>query len=176
MLRQLFCRALVVASFVAVTTIAQAQIPDVADDDIERAGDLLVALDAADLEDDITIWPNLADESIGDFNLVELGNPLFEEVGGAPAITLNSGPDLDAYQSPEPAPEGLVGPNPTRSIEVWVHNLVVVGEETLVAWAHRGGPAGTNMSFNYADNPSWGAVGHWGAGHDPCHPRGKDPR
>ncbi len=50
----------------------------------------------------------------------------------------------------------------TRSIEVWAYNPAMPGEETLLSWAHRGGPEGTNMSFNYGNDSRWGAVGHWG--------------
>src|SRR5688500_10562323 len=65
-----------------------------------------------------------------------------------------------------PAPAGVVGLNPTRSIEVWVLNPVIDTEETIVAWGRRGGPDGSNMSFNYGVNGVFGAVGHWGAGPD----------
>jgi len=61
-------------------------------------------------------------------------------------------------------PAGLVGLNPTRSIEVWAYNPDIVGEETLVSWGRRGGaPDGSNVSFNYGFNAAFGAVGHWGA-------------
>src|SRR5688572_25529267 len=65
-----------------------------------------------------------------------------------------------------PAPAGVVGLNPTRSIEVWVLNPAIDNEETIVAWGRRGGPDGSNMSFNYGVNGVFGAVGHWGAGPD----------
>ncbi len=65
-----------------------------------------------------------------------------------------------------PAPAGLVGLDPTRSIEVWVLNPAIDVEETIVAWGRRGGPDGSNMSFNYGVNGVYGAVGHWGAGPD----------
>lgn len=70
----------------------------------------------------------------------------------------------DAFQGPI-APGGITGAG-TRSIEVWAYNPGVVGEETLVAWGRRGGPDGTNMSFNYGNHPSFGAVGHWGGAAD----------
>src|SRR5262245_37308391 len=60
-------------------------------------------------------------------------------------------------------PEGLVGLNPTRSIEVWAFNPAIADEETLLSWGRRGGPDGSNMSFNYGANSQFGAVGHWGA-------------
>jgi hypothetical protein len=62
-----------------------------------------------------------------------------------------------------PAPAGLVGLDPTRSIEVWALNPVIDAEETLLAWGRRGGPDGSNMSFNYGNNAQFGAVGHWGS-------------
>ena len=61
------------------------------------------------------------------------------------------------------APEGLTGPDPSATIEVWAINDTIADEETLVSWGKRGGPDGTNMSFNYGRNGSYGAVGHWGA-------------
>ena len=66
-----------------------------------------------------------------------------------------------AYQGPA-APIGITGAG-TRSIETWVFNPAVAGEETLVAWGRRGGPEGSNISFNYGSNGTFGAVGHWGA-------------
>ena len=60
-------------------------------------------------------------------------------------------------------PEGLVGEDPTQSIEVWALNPQIAGEETLVSWGKRGGaPDGSNLSFNYGSDGRWGAVGHWG--------------
>ena len=61
------------------------------------------------------------------------------------------------------APDTLVGINPTCSIEAWVINPSIPDEETIVSWGHRGGPDGSNMSFNYGSNGAWGAVGHWGS-------------
>ena len=60
-------------------------------------------------------------------------------------------------------PAGLVGASPTRSIEVWAFNPAIADEETLLSWGHRGGPAGSNMSFNYGANAAFGAIGHWDA-------------
>ncbi|MDB6032331.1 MAG: Ig domain protein group 2 domain protein [Verrucomicrobiales bacterium] len=56
----------------------------------------------------------------------------------------------------------LTGPNPTCTIEAWVFNPSIPGEETIVSWGHRGGGDGSNMSFNYGNDGRWGAVGHWG--------------
>src|SRR6266508_815231 len=49
-------------------------------------------------------------------------------------------------------PAGLVGAAPTRSIEVWAFNPAIADEETLISWGKRGGPDGSNMSFNYGLN------------------------
>jgi hypothetical protein len=70
----------------------------------------------------------------------------------------------DAYAGPI-APAGVTGAG-TRTIEVWAYNPSIVAEETLVAWGRRGGPDGTNMSFNYGNHASFGAVGHWGGAAD----------
>jgi hypothetical protein len=59
-------------------------------------------------------------------------------------------------------PASVVGPDPQTSIEVWAWNPALSNEETMVAWGHRNGPDGTNMSFNYGSNPDYGAVGRWG--------------
>lgn len=51
-----------------------------------------------------------------------------------------------------------------RTIEVWAYNPTIeadVGNEPMVAWGHRGGPAGTNLQFGFGDDPTWGAVSHW---------------
>ena len=61
------------------------------------------------------------------------------------------------------APADLTGAAP-RSMEVWVLNPTIDGiEETMVAWAQRGGPDGTNESFSYGN--TYG-VGQWGGGFD----------
>src|SRR5262245_19885687 len=71
---------------------------------------------------------------------------------------------VSALNGPRIAPPaGLVGLNPTRSIEVWAFNPTIADEETLLSWGRRGGPDGSNMSFNYGINAQFGAVGHWGA-------------
>ncbi len=56
----------------------------------------------------------------------------------------------------------LTGVNPDYSVEAWVLNPNIAQEETIVAWGHRGGGDGQNMSFNYGWDAAWGAAGHWG--------------
>jgi len=128
--------------------------------DLIVAEDLLVDLRADDLPygEEVTTWPNHG--SLGDFTAV--GNPIVEDVAGMKAVTFDGGSWFNGPTS-IPSIEGAG----TRSIEVWAYNPSIPGEETMVSWAHRGGPAGTNMAFNYGNNSMWGAVGHWeGATHD----------
>ncbi|HET7719578.1 MAG TPA: LamG-like jellyroll fold domain-containing protein, partial [Acidimicrobiales bacterium] len=70
---------------------------------------------------------------------------------------------MDAGGTLIPAPASVVGVDPARTIEVWVWNPSIAGEETMVSWGRRGGPDGSNMSFNYGNNGDFGAVGHWGS-------------
>jgi hypothetical protein len=79
-------------------------------------------------------------------------------------VEFNGASNGDAFRGPI-APAGIVL-NGTRTIEVWAYNPGVAAEETLVAWGRRGGPEGSNMSFNYGNNGSFGAVGHWGGAFD----------
>jgi hypothetical protein len=117
---------------------------------------LFVDLDAATLSPGDTVWANAG--TYTDFESV--GAPRIGMVETTPAVFFN-GAD-DAFLGMDVAPAGLVGLDPTRSIEVWAINPSISDEETLVAWGHRGGPNGTNMSFNYGTNGMFGAVGHWG--------------
>jgi hypothetical protein len=126
---------------------------------IQIAGELFVDLDAAHPSAGTASWTNAG--TLGNF--VEVGNPTVVSIEGRAGVRFNSAAALDAYQSPIAAPAGLVGANPTRTIEAWVHNPTIADEETIVAWARRGGPAGTNMSFNYGGNVNFGAIGHWDA-------------
>ncbi|HWB06063.1 MAG TPA: lamin tail domain-containing protein [Verrucomicrobiales bacterium] len=70
-----------------------------------------------------------------------------------------------------PIAPNSIGGQGARSIEVWAMNPATVDEETMVAWGHRGGPAGTNMSFNWGHHGTWGAVGHWDAPDMPWAPQ-----
>ena len=87
------------------------------------------------------------------------GVPVVEDVAGRRAVTFNGS---SYFEGPLSVP-GIQGAG-TRSIEVWAYNGPdFVGEETMVSWSHRGGPAGTNIAFNYGNHGTWGAVGHWDA-------------
>lgn len=135
----------------------------------QLAGDLFVDVDATALAEGPL-------SSIA--NSGTLGG-LFEARGGGatvPAVTTINGVKAITFDGTDfmqlvgelggavtPPPEGLVGGNPSRSIEVWAYNPAIDGEETLVSWGKRGGGDGSNMSFNYGSNGTWGAVGQWGS-------------
>jgi hypothetical protein len=128
--------------------------------EVSRAGvsvaeSLLVDLRADDLTygQGVTTWPNQG--SLGDFTAN--GSPLVEDVAGMKAVTF----DGSCWFNGPPSVPGIEGDG-TRSIEVWAYNPSIPSEETIVSWAHRGGPDGTNMAFNYGNNNLYGAVGHWG--------------
>jgi hypothetical protein len=94
------------------------------------------------------------------------------EVGGAPSVTtlqLVKGVSLDGtndYFTGPATPLFMTGTN-SRTVEAWIYNPMATNEETIFAWGRRGGnPDGSNCSFNHGTDPTFGAVGHWGAGPD----------
>ncbi|MHC4207222.1 MAG: hypothetical protein ACYSTT_21410 [Planctomycetota bacterium] len=123
--------------------------------DVSFAEDLLVDLSAEDLAygDVTTTWTNHG--SLGDFTAN--GVPLVEDVAGMKAVTFDGSSWFDGPSS-TPGIEGAG----TRTIEVWAYNPSMPGEETILSWAQRGGPEGSNMAFNYGNDGRWGAMGHWG--------------
>jgi hypothetical protein len=121
------------------------------------AGKLWVDLHAEDVKNDISIWPNRAGE--GDFAAIGAPTYVANVAGSGLAGVEFAG--TDAFLGPATTSD-LDGAS-DRSIEVWAFNPSIAAEETLVAWSHRGGPNGSNLSFNYGANGTYGAVGHWGA-------------
>jgi hypothetical protein len=135
---------------------------------IEIAGELFVDIDAlAESDGLLQDIPN--NGSLGGY---------FEARGGGLTVPIvavagaTKGIEFDGTQYMQlvdgiggaliPPPAGLVGPDATCSVEVWAFNPSIAGEETMVAWGHRGGPDGSNLSFNYGTDGRWGAIGHWG--------------
>jgi hypothetical protein len=125
------------------------------------AGTLFVDLRAVDTSAGASTWANRA--GTGDFFAV--GTPTYvADVAGSGIAGVQFNPVT-------PATDAYLGPNTTSdldgssdcSIEVWAYNPAIAAEETLVSWSHRGGPEGSNMSFNYGADASYGAVGHWGS-------------
>ena len=123
--------------------------------DLIVAEELLVDLRAEDLSfgSAVTTWPNRG--TLGAFTA--FGTPVVETVGGMKCVTFDGS---SWFTGPASIP-GIEGAG-TRSMEVWAYNPSMPGEETLLSWAHRGGPEGSNMAFNYGNDSRWGAVGHWG--------------
>ena len=118
--------------------------------------DLLVELQAASLGDGaIATWANTG-TLVGDFTAS--GDPMVETVDGAKGVTLDGDGDWFVGPVADPSIEGASG----RTITAWVYNPAVASEETVVSWGRRGGPAGTNVSFNHGTHNTFGAVGHWG--------------
>jgi hypothetical protein len=135
--------------------------------DIVVAENLLVDLRVDDIAPGATSWLNNGSLG-GSFSLVGQSTPgaMVNNFGasGVPGVVFTGaepGFPGTAFQGPA-APAGITGAG-TRSIEVWAFNPGVENEETLVSWGRRGGPNGSNLSFNYGSNGTFGAVGHWGA-------------
>lgn len=117
----------------------------------------LVDLDASALTDGpIAIWRNVG--RLGD-DFVASGNPKIEVIKGARGVSLDGTGDWLIGPKSIPAIEGAGA----RTIAAWVYNPAIADEETVVSWGRRGGPDGTNMSFNHGAHDAYGAVGHWGA-------------
>jgi len=129
--------------------------------DVIIAEELLVDLRAEDLSYGIgaTTWPNHG--SLGDFSAN--GTPIVEDVDGVKAVTF----DGSSWFEMSTSVAGIEGAG-TRSVEIWAYNPSVSdAEETMLSWAHRGGPEGSNMAFNYCSHAQWGSMAHWGGGtHD----------
>ncbi|MEZ5327160.1 MAG: hypothetical protein R3F19_19090 [Verrucomicrobiales bacterium] len=73
---------------------------------------------------------------------------MVEEIDGVKGVTLDG--DSDWYVGPS-APSSVTGAT-SRTIEAWVYNPEIAGEETVFSWGRRGGPDGTNVSFNHGSN------------------------
>ncbi len=143
---------------------------------VRIAGELLVDLRATHPSAGEAIWRNGG--TLGDFS--RIGNPFTEVIAGVTAVSFNSDNPVfgwdDAYAGPL-APANITGDG-LRSIEVWAYNPAdgtQNDEETAVAWGRRGGPAGSNLTFGYGSNGTWGAVGHWGTPDMPWFPGGGSP-
>jgi hypothetical protein len=141
---------------------------------IEVAENLLISLDASTLAPGtINTWSN-AGSLLGEFRNDALAPSSSVQVGtirgstaaiftGNDALVSTNGVDT-LGPIPLYAPAGLVGIDPTRTIEVWAYNPGIAGEETMVSWSRRGGvPDGSAMQFNYGSNGTFGAATHWGA-------------
>ncbi|MBL9136391.1 MAG: hypothetical protein JNK85_11010 [Verrucomicrobiales bacterium] len=155
--RAMIRAGLMAAGLIATTAHAQ----------VQKAGDLLVDVDATQL----ALGPVASIQNngtLGGFFEARGGSdqsPAVATVGGTKGMQFDGNDFLQSVDAVGGnvvfAPAGLVGENPTRSIEVWALNPAVASEETLVSWGKRGGGAGSNMSFNYGSDFRWGALGQW---------------
>jgi Concanavalin A-like lectin/glucanases superfamily len=121
---------------------------------IQTAGDLLVNLRADHPAAGTPVWQNVGTLS----PFTEVGDPEVATIDGVRYVVF--GPN-EAYRGPT-APADITGAG-DRTIEAWVRNPTLSGEDSMVAWGHRGGPDASNLAFNFGSNASYGAVGHWGA-------------
>ena len=116
----------------------------------------IVDLDAGDLDPgSLEVWTNDG----------AMGGVFFSESVAAEAGTTDGVPGViftgqNWYVGP-PAPLFVAEDN-SRSIDAWVRNPELAAEETIFAWGRRGGPDGSNVSFNHGTHDAYGAVGHWG--------------
>ena len=124
------------------------------------AGELIVDLRASEANAASNIWVNQATspDSVGNFTAVN--NVDVQLIGGETGVFID-GSDGNIFRAGL-APATITG-GENRSIEVWAYNPSVEGHETMIGWAHRGGAAGSNLSFTFGNNAAHGAVGHWGA-------------
>jgi hypothetical protein len=120
----------------------------------------IVNLDAANLPTGVAnTWTN--NGSLGG-NFTGSGAPATSLVQGVKAVSFNGTSQF--YTGPG-APAFVAG-NGNRTVEAWILNLIAADEETIFTWGRRGGPDGSNASFNHGLNGAFGAVGQWGAGPD----------
>lgn len=119
----------------------------------------LVLLDATQLpEGPVASWKNTG---------VLPGDFAARDAGAAPSVVTELGVkgiqfDGAEYYTGPTAPLWITG-NGAHSIEAWVFNPALADEETVFSWGRRGGPDGSNSSFNHGLNADYGAVGHWGS-------------
>jgi hypothetical protein len=84
--------------------------------------------------------------------------PLVESVAGVKGVTFDGSSVMDG-----PVVPLFVTGDAPRTIDAWIFNPEAAGEETIFSFGRRGGPDGSNVSFNHGSNGTFGAVGQWGA-------------
>lgn len=115
----------------------------------------IVSLSTEGLSGPVSAWPNTG--SLGG-TFAASGGPQASMVQGVPAISFNGTSQF--YTGPA-APAFVTG-NGSSTVEAWILNPTAADEETVFSWGRRGGPDGSNASFNHGLNATWGAVGRWG--------------
>jgi hypothetical protein len=89
------------------------------------------------------------------------GTGTVQFVAGTKGVTFAGS---DWYNGPG-MPQSM-GANSSRTVEAWIFNPAVAGEETVFAWGRRGGPDGSNSAFSHGTDLAFGALQFWGAGPD----------
>jgi hypothetical protein len=155
MMKQRNMTSLLRQGMAAIICLLSLMAPQVNAVRVEVAEELLVDLHSEELAPgSVSEWPNRG--SLGGV-FTAVGNLVVETVGDWDNVVSFDGASY--FEGPV-SPSGIVGGG-TRSIEVWAYNIEESKEECMVAWSHRGGPDGTNMTFNYGWK-DFGAAGHWG--------------
>lgn len=122
---------------------------------LQIAEDLLISLDASTYQNGAP-WVSTGSLPA---SFLPFATPIkVNDVAGAGGVLFDG---VDYFIGPA-SPATLHEANATYSIESWVYNGHLRGEESIIAWGQRGSD-NTNVSFNYGNNSSFGAMGHWGA-------------
>jgi hypothetical protein len=118
----------------------------------------LVNLDATALPlGPLPVWTN--NNALGWQFLASTGAVASVElVDGTRGVTFGG---TNYYTGPA-VPSNLTGDS-IRSVEAWVFNPTLAGEDPIIAWGRRGGPDGSNFSFGYGTDLGFGANALWAA-------------
>jgi hypothetical protein len=112
---------------------------------------------------DYPVWRNTGAVA-GDFNCGPLATPQITLIDGVRGVQFVSGTtvamDGTHYEGPA-VPDSIAG-NGARTFEAWIFDPVPQAEKNVIAIGRRGGPNGSNCTFNHGNNATYGAVGQWG--------------
>jgi hypothetical protein len=110
----------------------------------------------------LNFWTNTGSFSNGFAFEAALGGGTVQTVQGVTALRLPGAGNAAPYYTgmTNPAAANLTG-DPVYSIEAWVYNESLAGEEIIMAWGRRG-VNGHNNSFSHGLDGGFGAMGHWG--------------
>jgi hypothetical protein len=123
----------------------------------------------------LNYWTNSGSFSNGFAFEASLGGGTVQTIQGVTALRLPGGGNAAPYYTgmTNPAAANLTG-DPVYSIEAWIFNESLVGEEMIIAWGRRGGN-GLNSAFSHGNSGAFGAMGHWGGRDLPWGPNGDTP-
>ncbi len=135
--------------------------------DFTLTDSLLVGLHADPLPaGTLAAWPNTGSLG-GQFVPLSAALPVAGQSGVYRAVSFNSTPMAltnSAAGALTPAPADITGTTASYTVSAWLFDPdTLPDQQTYVAWAKRGGPAGSNCELGYGTSPAYGAVGHWDA-------------